>query len=250
MQDQNQNTKTVTPPTDTTPPKVIDGDYEALLYAITGITPTGLLNDVSIVLREALLSESEIVALVFTKAMQATLLGCADANRQMKGDLTPNETWELAIRIRASIWSKYRTMVEGLGVTYKYQIPPQFSTPEIKTVGLRAGGTYSLRSSSRNTAPVYVDGKALMPGEALELKDVEAIDVSSHKACLLHWGRVGGEVRTGTLAGILPKPRRVIEPLVEVVEQPVAPVVVEVEVEVAPTLVAAKRSWFSFRGVV
>jgi len=241
MQDQNQNTKTVTPPTDKTPPRVIDGDYETLLLDITGITPTGVLNDVAIILQEALFSESEIVALVFTKAMQATLLGTADANRQMKADLTPTETWGLAITMRASIWSKYKNMVEGLGVTYKHEIPPQFSTPEIKTIGLRAGGTYSLRSSSRNTSPVYVDGRALMPGESIELTGVETVDVSSHKACLLHWSRIGGEVRTGTLAGILPKPRRVIEPVVEVVE---------VTEQIAdPKLVSAKSRWsFFLRG--
>lgn len=225
------NTKSV--PACNMPPMVKDGDYATAIANLLGFPVDGgqLMSET---MKASLLSDAEILSWFYLKSLNA-FNRVANPIRNVED---VHRVFRFASEFNANLRAEMAKQVAIYIATFRESIPPRFTSTTFAAVQLREGGTYTLSSDVRNCGDVelLIDGveSVLVPGASIEVTGI--VSIASQRPQLITWQRVGGEVRCGTMGGVLPLPKKVLAPVAEQVSEPVAIVAEPV-----------KKSFWSFR---
>jgi hypothetical protein len=240
------------------PREVIDGDFETAVKDLLGFEVKSV-QTICNAMKATLLSEGEVLAWIYLKGIQALQRSLNHIRQHCKDDApVPHIIFKLADNLVVATQAEMVKQCEMYLASFMSQIPPTFSNTTYQAIGLREGGQYRLSSDSRNDGQVELliadMPRTLQPGESVELTGGVALSVASQRPQLLKWERLNGLVRVGDMSGVLPLPKRVLEPVVDVVGQsveevvePVVEQVVEQEVEPIAIVAPVKKSFWSFR---
>ena len=221
---------------------VVDNDFATAVKDLLGFEVKNV-QTIADAMKATLLSDGEIIAWVYLRGVAALQRSLNRIRQHCKDDApVPHIVFGLADNLVAATQAEVAQQCEVYLAGFMSQIPPTFSSPTYQDVGLREGGQYRLSSDSRNDGQVELliadAPSTLKPGESIELTGGVALSVASQRPQLLKWERLNGLVRVGDMAGVLPLPKRVLEPVVEQV--------VEQEVEQVAIVAPVKKSFWRF----
>lgn len=244
----NNESNTKSQPACNMPRAVVDGDFSKAVKDLLGFDVKNV-QTIADAMKATLLSEGEVLAWIYLRGVAALQRSLTRIRQHCKDDApVPHIVFGLADNLIAATQAEVVQQCEVYLAGFMAQIPPTFSNATYQDIGLREGGTYSLTSDARNDGQVELliadVPSTLKPGDSIELTGGIPLSVASQRPQLLRWERLNGSVRVGDMAGVLPLPKRVLEPVVEAVEQVVEEQTVELVAIVAEPV--KKKSIFSF----
>jgi hypothetical protein len=218
---------------------VKDGDYATAISDLLGFPVDGA-QLMGKTMKASLLSDAEILSWFYLKSLNAFNRVANPIRNSEDVQFIFRHASELNANLRAEMAKQVQIHI----ASFKHSIPPRFTSETFAAVQLREGGTYTLTSDVRNIGDVELligdVTSLLLPGDTVEVAGL--VSVASQTPQLVEWKRTGGGVRCGSLAGVMPLPKRVLAPVEQVV------VVEQIDEPVAVVAPVKSKSWFNFRG--